>query len=262
MDPTTQALIMASSAYLAPPSLPTNFVDCFSLRNLVTGYSGSIVRVRRSSDNTEQNFTATEITDGTLTTFVGAGNNGFVTTWYNQVSGRPNLTQTTNASQPKIVTSGSLNTINGKPTIYFNQSSLFHSTLTSTYGDYYILYTYDFSTWARSYVGLIGSYNNSTNVWYNFSNETGGTTTEIWPFGTKYINNVETTVTLPASTLKLMANVMSTKPWTGSGLLLGNDRGITTRYWEGNISEACMYDSAGFNRSTVYTVLADYFGIT
>jgi len=44
------------------------------LRELSTASVGSaVVRVRRSSDNTEQDFTATEITDGTLTTFTGIG---------------------------------------------------------------------------------------------------------------------------------------------------------------------------------------------
>jgi len=42
----------------------------YSLRNLSTSYSGSVVRVRRSSDNAEADFTATEILDGTLTDWV------------------------------------------------------------------------------------------------------------------------------------------------------------------------------------------------
>lgn len=254
---------MASSAYVGPPALPTNFVDCFSLRNLVTGYSGNIVRVRRSSDNTEQNFTATQITDGTLTSFVGAGNNGFVTTWYNQVTGRPNLTQTNNSEQPRIVTSGSLNTANSKPTIYFNQARLFHSTLTSTNGDFYVLYTYDSPTFNILYAGLIGSYDNASDFWYSVANSAGGTTMSYVPTsGDTYVNNVLTSNILPASTLKLLARMPYSKPWTGSGFSIGYDRDISTRYWEGNISEACMYDSSGFNQSTVYAALASYFGLS
>lgn len=38
-----------------------------------------VVRVRRSTDDAESNFTADEVSNGTLTTWVGAGNNGFVT---------------------------------------------------------------------------------------------------------------------------------------------------------------------------------------
>ena len=60
----------------------------YSLRQLKTGVT-NVVRVRRS-DNAESDFTADEITDGTLTTWTGA-NDGFVTTLYEQSgSGIPN----------------------------------------------------------------------------------------------------------------------------------------------------------------------------
>ena len=52
----TGALIPAAAAY--------------SLRNLSTSYTGNVVDVRRSSDDTEDSFTAAEVADGTLTTWV------------------------------------------------------------------------------------------------------------------------------------------------------------------------------------------------
>ena len=76
----------------------------YSLRNLINT-TINVVRVRRSSDNAEQDFTATEITDGTLTNFTGA-NDGFITTWYNQASNTGNLISATAANQPQIVSSG------------------------------------------------------------------------------------------------------------------------------------------------------------
>jgi hypothetical protein len=93
----------------------------YSLRQLRTGNT-NVVRVRRSGDNTEQDFTASQVTDGTLTTFCGAGN-GFVTTWYDQSGNGRNATQTTTANQPQIVSSGSLLTDNSKPCLQFNGSS-------------------------------------------------------------------------------------------------------------------------------------------
>ena len=42
----------------------------YSLRNLSSSYNGNVVEVRRSSNNDTQNFTANEITDGTLLSFV------------------------------------------------------------------------------------------------------------------------------------------------------------------------------------------------
>jgi len=44
----------------------------YSLRNLSDSYTGSVVEVRRTSDNAVRSFTAAEVTDGTLTTWVNA----------------------------------------------------------------------------------------------------------------------------------------------------------------------------------------------
>jgi hypothetical protein len=80
----------------------------YSLRNLSTTYTGNVVDVRRSSDDAEDSFTATEVADGTLTDWVGVGNDGFVTQWYDQSGNDNHATQGTNASQPKIVDGGVL----------------------------------------------------------------------------------------------------------------------------------------------------------
>lgn len=88
----------------------------YSLRSLSLAYGGPVVRVRRSSDNTEADFTAAQVPDGTLTTFCGAGD-GFVRTWYDQTGGSADATQTTTANQPKIVSSGALVTHASKPAI-------------------------------------------------------------------------------------------------------------------------------------------------
>jgi hypothetical protein len=94
-----------------------NAAAAYSLRKLRTAYTGSAIRVRRSSDNTEQDigFTALGALDtSALTSFCGSGN-GFVTTWYDQSGNARNATQTTAANQPQIVSSGSLLTLNSKP---------------------------------------------------------------------------------------------------------------------------------------------------
>jgi len=79
----------------------------YSLRSL-TGGDPKVVRVRRSSDNSEQDFTVSGVNSGALVDFVGSGNDGFVETWYDQSGNGKDATQTTAASQPKIVSSGSL----------------------------------------------------------------------------------------------------------------------------------------------------------
>ena len=70
----------------------------YSLRQLSVNTT-NVVRVRRDLDNAEQDFTATEVVDGTLEAFVGSGNNGFVTTWYDQSGNGKDITQGTAGDQ-------------------------------------------------------------------------------------------------------------------------------------------------------------------
>jgi len=94
----------------------------YSLRQLKTGVT-NVVRVRRSSDNAESDFTADEITDGTLTTWTGA-NDGFVAKLYNQGTDGStyDFSQSIAGSQPRIVNAGTLETKNGLPAMYFDGS--------------------------------------------------------------------------------------------------------------------------------------------
>jgi hypothetical protein len=96
----------------------------YSVRLLRTAYTGNAIRVRRSSDNTEQDigFSSGNLDTTSLTTFC-SGTNGFVTTWYDQSGNANNATQTTAANQPVIVTAGVVNLVNLKPAVYFNNAT-------------------------------------------------------------------------------------------------------------------------------------------
>jgi len=98
-------------------------VVAYSLRKLRTAYTGSAIRVRRSSDNTEQDigFVGNSLDTASLLSFVGA-NNGFVTTWYDQQSSN-DLIQATSTRQPQIVSSGSLILRGGEPSVKFDGSN-------------------------------------------------------------------------------------------------------------------------------------------
>ena len=104
----------------------------YSLRKLRNGYYGNAIRVRRSSDNAEQDITFKA--DGTLDTvsllaFVGSGN-GFVTTWYDQSGNNNHIIQTTAANQPQVVSSGSVILDGTKPSVQFNGTT---TTLNATF---------------------------------------------------------------------------------------------------------------------------------
>jgi len=97
----------------------------YSLRQLSWAYGGPVVRVRRDNDNAEQDFTATEVSDGTLASWVGAGNNGFVRTWYDQSGNGRHAQQGNSPNQPQIVSSGAVATIGTKPALSFDGSNDF-----------------------------------------------------------------------------------------------------------------------------------------
>jgi hypothetical protein len=117
---TTADLTVQAAASLLLDLYPSASA-AYSLRKLRTAYTGSAVRVRRSSDNTEQDigFVADELDTVSLLAFCGVGD-GFVTTWYDQSGNARNVEQTTLVNQPKIVSSGSLILENGKVSISYD----------------------------------------------------------------------------------------------------------------------------------------------
>lgn len=119
----------------------------YSLRKLSSTYNGSAIRVRRSSDNTEQDigFVNNVLDTTALTTFVGA-NNGFVTTWYDQSGNTRNTTQATAGNQPQIVLSGVVHLFGTKPSLYFSAHALSNSTFTLAQPNTYFIVTQGTST--------------------------------------------------------------------------------------------------------------------
>jgi hypothetical protein len=91
-----------------------------SLDKLDKNYTGSAIKVRRSSDNNELDigFVNNELDTASLLDFVGSGN-GFVSIWYDQSGEGNNLLQTLASRQPQIVSNGSLILENGKPCVDF-----------------------------------------------------------------------------------------------------------------------------------------------
>jgi hypothetical protein len=122
--PTQLGLIGSTTIGLLLDEYP-NAAAAYSLRKLRFLYTGNAIRVRRSSDNAEQDigFSSGNLDTTALTTFC-SGTNGFVTTWYDQSGNGYNATQTTAANQPQIVSSGNVLTLTGvaaaKPCLSFD----------------------------------------------------------------------------------------------------------------------------------------------
>lgn len=90
----------------------------YSLRNLSLSYAGPVVTVRRSTDNAEADFTASEVSDGTLAAWCSGGD-GFVKQWWSQ-TGSNHVSQSTAGYQPQLIDAGSLITEGGKAAVRFD----------------------------------------------------------------------------------------------------------------------------------------------
>lgn len=99
----------------------------YSMRK-ISSTATNCIRVRRSSDNAEQDigFVGDDLDTASLLSFVG-GSSGFVTTWYDQSGNGRDAFNGFAAPQPRIVNSGVLETKNTKPAIYFNDRWLRYS---------------------------------------------------------------------------------------------------------------------------------------
>lgn len=118
----------------APPLLlldayPNAFF-AYSFRKLRNAYAGSAVRIRRDSDNAEQDvgFSGNDFDAASAAAFIGAGN-GFITTWYDQSGNANDTIQTVSTAQPQY----SATTINSLPGMTFDGSndSMFESAANS-----------------------------------------------------------------------------------------------------------------------------------
>lgn len=250
----------------------------YSLRKLRSAYTGSAIRVRRSSDNTEQDigFTAlVELDTTSLTTFCGSGN-GFVTTWYDQSGNANNATQSTAANQPQIVSSGSVLLQNAKPTISFdgsNDSLPFNGSFISNSN--YSIYANIARKSNKSNNHILGGTNTNTNslLHIGYRNNTtftlahfdpdldatiSGYTSTILELYSLYNNNVGKYIFQNNALKASNTNTIDLSSWTGSNI--GNYANISYAFI--NVNEIIMYSSDQYNNNTgINTNINTYYGI-
>jgi hypothetical protein len=95
----------------------------YSLRRVTSSYSGFAIEVQSGSVSQSIGFDSFGNLDtASLLTFVGSGN-GFIKTWYDQSGNNYHATQSVAASQPQIVSAGTIITQSNRPTIQFDGSS-------------------------------------------------------------------------------------------------------------------------------------------
>ena len=232
-----------------------NASAAYSLRDLASASVGSaVVRVRRSVDNTEQDFTSAEITDGTLTTFTGT-NDGFVTTWYDQSGNTNNTTQATATKQPKLVTNGVIELENGQPSVVYSGGQS--------------LFTNSYTQGAISQpVSIFTVANRNSNNGYIFdgnSQRIANVNTKYFFAGTAMLTTFPLTIQFLGS---WMANTTASELYVNSnldtsgnigtsgmdGLFLGSRKGAAGNFMVGSIQEFIIYPSdQSANRTGIET---------
>ncbi|MGZ9875462.1 hypothetical protein [Raoultella ornithinolytica] len=94
----------------------------YSLRKIGTRYVGPLVRIRRSSDNLEQDFYERygSVNIDEVKAFAGAGGSAFVSVWYDQSGNGNHAFQPVAASQPVVIRTGTVILFNSKNALMFD----------------------------------------------------------------------------------------------------------------------------------------------
>lgn len=99
-------------------------------RRLNSAYTGPLIRIRRSSDNAEEDIpyidsTTAVLNEARINDFTGGVGDAFITTIYDQSGNGRNATQATATLQPKIVNAGAIVRMgpNNRPGILFPGST-------------------------------------------------------------------------------------------------------------------------------------------
>lgn len=257
----------------------------YSFRKLRTAYTGNCVRVRRSSDNTQQDigFVANYLDTAALKSFVGS-NNGFVVTWYDQSGNSRNLTQSTTSVQPRIVNAGAIEYRNSRVSIYTSGSTgLTCATgiIGSTYSVSYVTASGSSSGYKRlinvsnaDQIGFHGSLNgNMANFVGNLSawNDVLANT-PTFSLGSSNVLNVlfanmeqgSSALTPYANGTALNTKSGTTTPGTGFDLAWPTVVANQGQAWVGYTSEVIFFSTIlqSTDRSTLFANQGSHFSVT
>lgn len=245
----------------------------FSLRKLSPSYTSNAIRIRRASDNAEQDigFTGEDLDTAAVNSFC-SGTNGFIATWYDQSGNSRNATQVTAASQPKIYdNSTGIVLTNGKPSLRFEGSQFLgvSGALSSQPNSYFIVKILDNPTTASAgntiTDGTIASIRRLIDV-------TAGSRYRIFAGSifttTVTANNTQTLLfTLfngaSSSLAKNNGAVSSGNAGTLSGSNIRIGTNVTAAFFLiGNINEFIIYNSnQTTNRTGIETNINNYYNI-
>jgi hypothetical protein len=258
------------TAYWLPPAfvglldvLGVTATRAYSTRRLRGGYTGSAIRIRRSSDNAEQDigFVGENLDTAAITTFVGA-NSAFVVKWYDQSGSADDCVQATVASQARIVNAGTLDVRNGKACPFFDGTNDNYASVSSL-GAFQTASTVAAINAATTFPDYNGISSTQTSN-HLFVGTSGGTIfyTSL-ALTTVSVNNTGANAPVFGGTLMQVFGTALAGPINAGAefIRLGNDLGLA-RYWPGWIGELVVFAStlSAGNQTAMYTNQKTYWG--
>ena len=241
-----------------------------SLRKLNSNYSGSCIRVRRSSDNVEQDigFVDGVVNIAALQSFVG-GFDGYVTTWYDQSGNSNNAIQSIATKQAKIVISGSVNTINNKPCLYFDGNNYSGYITDYNLGSIYSMFLISKSIHTNYHRVITSRDRNrlltTRMIGYSFLPSNNGW---IVDYTESYVNLALANMTISNTESRGYMNSIDITEVTNRinedwGLVsLGSEHTISNQYFTGYLSEVIIYPTAQINnRIPLESNIINYYNI-
>ena len=270
----------------APAPAYAGFGDAFggvtayySLRQFTEAETLNAIRVRRSSDDTEQDigFDANGDLDTTaLLAFVGTGgtDNGFVTTFYDQSGNGNDATKSTASEQPLVVSGGSLVTeTNGLPAISWESNDLafleipWNATSSQSWfgvfnplNDSFVAITETAATSDRDWVAQNGSsstsikgFDNNPNLYVNGSLQSVTTRDDVY-------NALSVNGNILYATINLDINSWDD---TSNWYFFGHGGGVSNTFnYSGRVQEWIVFESdQSTNRTGIETNINDHFSI-
>lgn len=230
-------------------------------RRLLSSYSGPLIRVRESTGNTELDIGSNsngELDTSTLLSFCGSGD-GCVVRVYGQ-SDAINMQQSTASAQPKIVSSGSLNTYEGKPAMLFaTASNQFLQASSSFTGATWIVAAKLLTSYI--YPGLVTSTASSI-ILIGSSNPVSAFASSLSGYK-YYANTFDKTATMaPFCYPNTKVLSLTTTSAINQIYLWGSERNLPTRYWNGYSNELLVYSNIPSSRSNIETILMNNLGLS
>lgn len=248
--------------------------EAYSVTRQLKSTAPYAIRVRRSSDNTEQDigFVNGNLDTSSLLSFVGDGS-GYVGVIWDQSGNNQHFTQSNLVEQPLIVSGGTLLTHNGLPYVRFNGTSqrMLGSTTLTNSNDIYAYNVGSASTYSHNLsVVSLGVINASfwglicgpSRTYITVLNPTGSATVDATGTGFGITKNIHTGLLTSSAVLKVVRNgVETTFNYTGGATRTRRGGGsLGTAYQPLGYFQEFIISSNNTGESAIHNNQRTYYG--